>query len=83
MPAPASEAQTAAAAAASAGSAPVNPHSDVQAAKYLGEACHQLKHELAKVIVGQERVLDELLIAIFSRGMPSSGMTFCTLFRMA
>src|SRR5215203_1963429 len=65
MPAPAPEAQSTATAA---GAASPALHSDVQAARYLGEVCHQLKHELAKVIVGQERVLDELLIAVFSRG---------------
>ena len=42
--------------------------SDVEAAKHLGEVCHQLKHEMGKVIVGQDKVLDELLIAIFARG---------------
>lgn len=64
MPAPAPEVQPTLGGAAP----PPTQHSDVQAAKYLGEACHQLKHELAKVIVGQERVLEELLIAVFSRG---------------
>ena len=44
------------------------PASDVQAAKYLGEACHLLRHEVGKVIVGQEQVLEEILIAIFARG---------------
>jgi MoxR-like ATPase len=42
--------------------------SDVQAAKYLAEVYHQLQHELSKVIVGQERVLEEMLIAVFARG---------------
>jgi MoxR-like ATPase len=41
---------------------------DVAAAKYLGEVCHQIQHEIAKVIVGQERVMEEILIAIFARG---------------
>jgi MoxR-like ATPase len=43
-------------------------YSDVEAAKYLAEAYHALRAELAKVIVGQERVIEEILIAIFSRG---------------
>ncbi len=43
-------------------------YSDVEAAKYLGEICHQLRGELKKLIVGQERVIDEILIAIFSGG---------------
>src|SRR5438477_13168610 len=42
--------------------------SDLQAAEYLGEASRQLQQELGKVIVGQQRVIEELLIAIFSRG---------------
>src|SRR3712207_2363527 len=50
-------------------SPPTGPQaSDVQAAKYLGDVYHQLQHELSKVIVGQERVLEEILIAIFARG---------------
>ena len=43
-------------------------YSDVEAAKYLGDACQQINGELAKVIVGQERVIEEILIAIFARG---------------
>jgi len=43
-------------------------YSDVEAAKFLAEAYHALRAELAKVIVGQERVIEEILIAIFSRG---------------
>src|SRR5436189_3810395 len=42
--------------------------SDIQAAKYLADVFHQLEHELSKVIVGQERVLEEILIAVFARG---------------
>jgi MoxR-like ATPase len=51
--------------AASAGKA---TSSDVEAARRLGEACQQLQHEMAKVIVGQERVIEEILIAVFARG---------------
>ena len=43
-------------------------YSDVEAAKYLTDACAQLRGELRKVIVGQERVIDEILIAVFARG---------------
>ncbi|MDB5297110.1 MAG: ravA 1 [Phycisphaerales bacterium] len=42
--------------------------SDVRAAQYLGEVYHQLRHELSKVIVGQERVIEEILVAVFARG---------------
>jgi len=43
-------------------------HADVAAARYLAETTHQLQAELSKVIVGQNRVIEELLIAIFARG---------------
>jgi MoxR-like ATPase len=42
--------------------------SDLESARYLGQACQQLQAELAKVIVGQSRVIEEVLIAIFCRG---------------
>src|SRR6266566_3119461 len=41
---------------------------DLQTARYLNEAYQQLQEELSKVIVGQNRVIEELLIAIFARG---------------
>jgi MoxR-like ATPase len=41
---------------------------DIEAARALAEACRQLQQELSKVIVGQQRVIEELIIALFSRG---------------
>lgn len=41
---------------------------DLEAAKFLGQAYHQIEAELSKVIVGQQRVIEELMIAIFARG---------------
>ena len=41
---------------------------DLDAVKKLGQAYQIIKQELAKVIVGQEKVIEELLIAIFARG---------------
>ncbi|MEE3367447.1 MAG: AAA family ATPase, partial [Planctomycetota bacterium] len=41
---------------------------DLQAIKKLGAAREALKSEIAKVIVGQQEVIDDLLTAIFSRG---------------
>ncbi len=41
---------------------------DLEAARFLGQAAAALQAELAKVIVGQQRVIEELLIAVFSRG---------------
>ncbi|HBP18062.1 MAG TPA: AAA family ATPase, partial [Planctomycetes bacterium] len=42
--------------------------SDKEAVAKLGEATTKLRAELAKVIVGQEAVIEELLIAVFARG---------------
>ena len=52
------------------GGAPSSPatSSDVEAAKFLRATVRQLQDELAKVIVGQDRVIEELLIAILARG---------------
>src|SRR6187401_2995829 len=43
------------------------PTDDVEAIEYFKEAYGMLKHQLAKVIVGQDKVIDELLISIFTR----------------
>ena len=45
-----------------------SPRSDVESARFLASAYERLHDELSKVIVGQQRVIEELLIAIFSRG---------------
>jgi MoxR-like ATPase len=47
---------------------PTNATSDLDAAKQLASAYEQLHSELGKVIVGQRRVIDEILIALFARG---------------
>jgi MoxR-like ATPase len=46
------------------------PHeeSDLAAIERLNDGYRRIRRELAKVVVGQERVLEELLIAIFARG---------------
>jgi len=44
------------------------PEKDLEAVKKLNTNYQQIKAELGKVIVGQVNVIDELLIAIFSRG---------------
>ena len=41
---------------------------DIQAVERLHEAYRQITHELGKAIVGQQQVLEELLIALFARG---------------
>ncbi|HUS59459.1 MAG TPA: MoxR family ATPase [Planctomycetota bacterium] len=43
-------------------------NSDLQAVEKLNASYHKLCSEIAKVIVGQEHVLEEVLIAIFCRG---------------
>ncbi len=44
------------------------PHEDIAAVERLKAAFAGLKAEMGKVIVGQQDVLEELLIAIFARG---------------
>lgn len=41
---------------------------DVQGLKSLSQAIDQIKSEIGKVIVGQNDIIDKLLIAIFARG---------------
>ncbi len=42
--------------------------SELESARFLGQACRCLEGELSKVIVGQQKVIEEILIAIFARG---------------
>jgi MoxR-like ATPase len=42
--------------------------SDLEAVRKLSDAHQKIRDELAKVIVGQRQVIDELLIALFARG---------------
>ena len=44
------------------------PKESADAVDRLGVACRQLKAQLARVIVGQQDVIEQLLIAMFSRG---------------
>ena len=46
----------------------VLPDEDLVAVERLKDAFARLKAEMGKVIVGQQAVLEELLIAIFARG---------------
>ena len=41
---------------------------DLQSAERLRDACRRVKSELGKVIIGQQNVIDELLIALFAGG---------------
>src|SRR5271167_12803 len=43
-------------------------HGDLEAIRKLQEAFQDIKRQLARVIVGQDQVIEELLIALFSRG---------------
>jgi MoxR-like ATPase len=45
-----------------------DPTSDLDAARELTDVCKRLQTELGKVIVGQSRVIEELLVAVFARG---------------
>src|SRR5271165_6077515 len=42
--------------------------SDLEAVKKLRDAFNEIKKQLSRVIVGQDQVIEELLIALFSRG---------------
>ena len=44
------------------------PHDDKEAVKWLQHSYQQIRDELGKVIVGQDEVLEQLLIGIFARG---------------
>jgi MoxR-like ATPase len=41
---------------------------DMEAVKKLKDAFNEIKKQLARIIVGQDQVIEELLIALFSRG---------------
>src|SRR3984893_17666504 len=47
---------------------PTVSESDVQMLESLRSAHQQMRSEVGKIIIGQERVLDELLMAVFCRG---------------
>src|SRR5829696_7440094 len=47
---------------------PSSRPSDVDSARLLADSYRALQRELGKVIVGQERVIEEILVAIFARG---------------
>ncbi|MCO6456137.1 MAG: MoxR family ATPase [Pirellulaceae bacterium] len=44
------------------------PESDLQAVQTLNEAYRRITSEMSKVIVGQQGVIEQLLIALFARG---------------
>ena len=44
------------------------PNDDVQAVERLNEAYHLITEQLSRVIVGQQQVIEELLVAMFARG---------------
>ncbi len=41
---------------------------DAKLAKQLGDACNRIKNEMSKIIVGQDEVVEQLLIAVLARG---------------
>ena len=41
---------------------------DLESLKIFQDSTLKIRNELAKVIVGQEKVIDQLLVAIFSKG---------------
>jgi MoxR-like ATPase len=43
-------------------------HDDMEAVRRLKDAFNDIKKQLSRIIVGQDQVIEELLIALFSRG---------------
>jgi MoxR-like ATPase len=48
--------------------APVEPHSDLAAVENIHAAYQKIKTEIGKVIIGQEEVIDQLLVSLLSAG---------------
>lgn len=46
----------------------LNPDDPKQAAEFFSTSFQQIKNEIAKTVVGQKEVVDQLLISLFSRG---------------
>ena len=44
------------------------PEEPVKAVDYFQESVDKIKNEIAKVVVGQKQIIDQLLISLFSRG---------------
>lgn len=47
---------------------PIESNDDSAAAKSLVEACHKIRQQVGRVVVGQDEVIEQLLIAILARG---------------
>ncbi|TWT53646.1 Holliday junction ATP-dependent DNA helicase RuvB [Rubripirellula amarantea] len=47
---------------------PIESQDDLQAAKELVDACERIRQQVSRVVVGQDEVIEQLLIAILSRG---------------
>ncbi len=45
-----------------------NSQSDIQAIERLASSMKTVKNEIGKVIIGQEKIIDELIISLFARG---------------
>jgi MoxR-like ATPase len=50
------------------GAAPEMRQEDLEAVRRLREGFNEIKRQLSRVIVGQDQVIEELLIALFSKG---------------
>lgn len=46
----------------------LNPKDDVDAVKILSDSIDKIKKEISKVIVGQEQIINDLLISLFAKG---------------
>ncbi len=46
----------------------IKPKDDVDAVKILSESIEKIKKEISKIIVGQEQIINDLLISLFAKG---------------
>jgi MoxR-like ATPase len=56
--------------------------SDVTAIQNLVQKRIELKKEISKIIVGQDVVIDQILLSIFSGGKNVNGKYYCASFRI-
>ncbi|MEM1071185.1 MAG: AAA family ATPase, partial [Planctomycetota bacterium] len=47
---------------------PIESEDDMAAAKQLVEACQKIRDQVGRIVVGQDSVIEQLLIAILARG---------------
>lgn len=46
----------------------IKPKDDIEAVKILSDSIKEIKNEISKVIVGQDQIINDLLISLFAKG---------------